>query len=108
MKGIDYMKTKREFENMFEDFGEMTNGKIGNEFVMAVFLFMSKHNFQYFVVSTLCRSEEGQILFITDHPLNNNGIIFLELFDVRSAAYVGEKKEVKERIAAHKSAYNLF
>lgn len=89
------MKTKEQFENIQIDFRNTINGKSGDAFAEAIIQFMNRHKFQSPTVSCLHESKTGNIMFFTDHPFNDIGFIFIEMYDMQSAFYVGSKTEAK-------------
>lgn len=89
------MKTKEQFESIQIDFRNTINGKSGDTFTKAVFQFMNRHKFQTPTFSCLHESNTGNIMFFSDHPFNDIGIIFIEMYGMQSAFYVGSKTEVK-------------
>lgn len=88
------MKTQRQFEEIIDDFYKMVNGKFGESFYCAAIEFMHKHGFQSYVISCLLESGKARILLFTDHPKNDVGILFFEIFGIVSYSYVGRKQEV--------------
>lgn len=89
------MKTKEQFEKMASDFYYTIYGKVGDAFFDAVLAFMDKHKFQNNVIARLHQSDSESVLFFTDHPLNDMGIVFVEAFDKQSLFYVGSKREAQ-------------
>lgn len=82
------MKTLKEFEEMAVDFRDTLEGNIGTAFFNAAFRFMSDHHFENHTVCILYEGDGGKVLFFTDHPLNDAGFVFMEVYDVKSGACI--------------------
>ena len=92
------MKTKEQFAKIETHFRDAINGKSGEEFMIAVINFMTEHKFENNIIVTLHRSNTGNIMFFTDHYLNDTGFVFIEIYDTLSAFFVGSKAEAKKII----------
>lgn len=102
------MKTKKEFEKIAGDFYNAIYGKVGDAFFDAVMQFAEKHQFHKTVISCLYRSDEDQVLFITDHPLNDAGIVFVEVFDKKALFFVDSENGAKRFIQLHDMVVESF
>lgn len=59
-----------------------------HEFFMDVINFMSKNNFFSQVIHNFYDDDDVKIIFFTDHPENNDGIVFMQIRDsVKSDRY---------------------
>lgn len=102
------MKTKKEFEKIAGDFYNAIYGKVGDAFFDAVTQFAEKHQFYNTVIGCLYRSDEDQVLFITDHPANEVGIVFVEVFDKKAFFFVDSKAGAKRFIQLHDMVVESF
>ncbi len=95
------MKTEGQFSELVPTFHKAVNGKTGISFANAVIDFALKTAFVTPTISLLYKSDTEQILFITDHPLNDTGFIFYENFWGKSCFLVGSKKQIKADIGRY-------
>jgi len=85
------MKTKKEYQELIDgDFHKMVVGKYGEPFVEATIEFSHKHGLMISHFDFL----GGQVLFFTDHPSNDKGIAFVEVFGQESFLFVATKKAI--------------
>jgi len=89
------MKTKKEYQELINgDFQKMVVGKYGDAFVEATIKFSLKNGLMISHFDFI----GGQVLFFTDHPANDIGIAFVEVFGQQSFLYVATKKNLEHFI----------
>ena len=89
------MKTAKEYQKLIDtDFQKNVVGKYGEAFVEATIEFSHKNGLMISHFDFL----GGQVLFFTDHPLNDRGIAFVEVFGQESFLFVATKKTLERFI----------
>lgn len=75
------MRTKKDFEMIADDFYYSTHRKTGIEFMVAVYDFMERHNFEHKFSNIIYENGTACVTLITDNIFNTVGFVYIEFYD---------------------------
>ena len=89
------MKNIKDFDKLMPVFSGYINGKSGDDFAVALLKFSCDNNFEYNVVRNIFKCDKFEVLFITDNPNNKCGIVFFELYGIKSFGFTSTLDEAR-------------